>query len=127
MDNFYGRAVFFVRDAARSLAFYRDVLGFSLEWQHEVDGHPLVFEVSLFGCQLILNQTDRDTAARAGHGRVFVGLDEAQSVALRRHIESRRIATTTVNWGRPTLVIHDPDANELFFWLGPDPNRSPPP
>ena len=23
-------------------------------------------------------------------------------------------------WGRPTLVIADPDGNELFFWLPRD-------
>jgi hypothetical protein len=82
-----------------------------------------VFEVSLFGLQLILNQTESDTAARAGHGRVFVGLDEEQSEALRLHIDAQGIATTWVEWGRPTLVIRDPDGNELFFWLGPDQNR----
>jgi catechol 2,3-dioxygenase-like lactoylglutathione lyase family enzyme len=120
MDRFFGRAVFFVRDGARSLAFYRDALGFSLNWNHEVDGRPSVFEVSLFGFQLILNQTESDTAARAGHGRVFVGLDEEQSEALRRHIDAKGIATTWVEWGRPTLVIRDPDGNELFFWLGPN-------
>jgi hypothetical protein len=25
-----------------------------------------------------------------------------------------------VDWGRPTLVIRDLDANELFFWLPHD-------
>jgi hypothetical protein len=27
------------------------------------------------------------------------------------------IKTTTIDWGAPTLVIHDQDQNELFFWL----------
>jgi hypothetical protein len=22
-----------------------------------------------------------------------------------------------VEWGRPTLVLRDPDGNELFFWI----------
>ena len=123
MDSFYGRAVFFVRDGARSLAFYTESLGFSLNWNQEVDGRPFVFEVGLFGFQLILNQTESYSTARAGHGRVFVGLDREQSEALQRHIEAKGIATTTVDWGRPTLVIRDPDENELFFWLGPDPNN----
>lgn len=32
-------------------------------------------------------------------------------------IEEKRIPTTTVEWGKPTLVIHDLDENELYFWL----------
>ena len=57
-------------------------------------------------------------AARAGHGRVFIGLEVDQSEALRRHIEDKRIPTMEVEWGKPTLVIRDLDENELFFWLG---------
>jgi catechol 2,3-dioxygenase-like lactoylglutathione lyase family enzyme len=113
MDNFYGRSVFFVKDAARALAFYTESLGFSLDW----DSHDGVFQVSLFGFELILNQTGAATEARAGHGRVFIGLnDDEQDAALRRHVEANRIATTAVQWGQPTLVIRDLDDNELYFW-----------
>jgi catechol 2,3-dioxygenase-like lactoylglutathione lyase family enzyme len=113
MDNFYARTVFFVKDAPRARAFYTESLGFSLDWDSE-DG---VFQLSLFGFELILNQTDERTAAAAGHGRVFIGLEVDQSEALRRHIEDKRIPTTEVEWGKPTLVIRDLDDNELYFWL----------
>ena len=113
MDNFYARAVFFVKDAARSLTFYRESLGFSLD----LDSQDGVFQVSLFGFEVILNETDERIAARAGHGRVFIGLEPDQSDTLRRHIEERRIPTTEVEWGKPTLVIRDLDENELYFWL----------
>lgn len=113
MDNFYARTVFFVKDASRSLTFYRESLGFSLDW----DSGDGVFQVSLFGFELILNQTGERTAARAGHGRVFIGLEADQSEVLRRHIEEKRIPTTDVEWGKPTLVIRDIDENELYFWL----------
>ena len=113
MDRFYARTVFFVTDAARSQAFYTQSLGFTLDWDSQ-DG---VFQVSLFGFELILNDTDERTAARAGHGRVFIGLEPDQSDALRRYLEEKRIATTNVHWGKPTLVIRDLDDNELYFWL----------
>jgi catechol 2,3-dioxygenase-like lactoylglutathione lyase family enzyme len=116
MDSFYARSVFFVRDAARSLAFYTESLGFSLDWDSQ-DG---VFQVSLFGFELILNQTGGRTEARAGHGRVFIGLEADQTEVLRRHIEEKRIPTTEVEWGKPTLVIRDLDENELYFWLTPN-------
>ena len=56
MDNFYARSVFFVKDAEESLAFYTQTLGFGLDWNHHYEGRAWVFQVSLFGFELILNQ-----------------------------------------------------------------------
>src|SRR5262245_36378025 len=117
MNNLYARSVFFVRDAERALAFYTKDLGFSEDWNYRVDGRAYVFQVSLFGFELILNQIDDRTQSRAGHGRVFIGLDEEQVEPLRRHLTAKGIETRRVDWGRSTLVIQDLDANELFFWL----------
>jgi catechol 2,3-dioxygenase-like lactoylglutathione lyase family enzyme len=117
VNELYARCVFFVKDAERSLRYYTETLGFSLEWNHREQGRAYVFEVSLLGFQLILNQTEPRTENRAGRGRVFIGLDEDQSVAFRKHVAEKGIETTLVEWGAPTLVIRDPDENELFFWL----------
>jgi catechol 2,3-dioxygenase-like lactoylglutathione lyase family enzyme len=117
MDDFFGRSVFFVKDAEESLAFYTKTLGFTLDWNHQVEGRAFVFQVSLFGFQLILNQIEDWTKARAGHGRVFVGLDDNQIEVLRQHISAREIKTKVFHWGAPTLVITDLDGSELFFSL----------
>jgi catechol 2,3-dioxygenase-like lactoylglutathione lyase family enzyme len=117
MDNFFARSVFFVKDAERSLTFYTQTLGFALEWNHQEQGRAWVFEVSLLGFQLILNQTEPATAKRAGHGRVFIGLDEEQIQALRQHIKNKGIKTSILQWGAPTLLIHDLDENEILFGL----------
>ena len=117
MDNFYARSVFFVRDGEDSLAFYTQTLGFKLDWNHQYEGRASVFQVSLFGFGLILNQIYADTKDRAGHGRVFIGLEDNQGPALRQHIIERGIKATRDDWGKPTLVIKDLDGNELFFWL----------
>ena len=117
MDNFYARTVFFVKDAERSLEFYTQTLGFNLDWTHRIDDRAFVFQVSLFGFELILNQTENWTKDRAGHGRAFIGLDETQVTALRQHIEEKGIKTTLFDWGAPTLVMKDLDENELFVWL----------
>ena len=116
MTNLYARSVFFVADAERSLRFYTEDLGFSLDW----DSHDGVFQVSLFGFELILNQVGERTRTRPGHGRVFIGLEDDQGEPLRRHIADNGIQTLRVEWGRPTLVIRDVDANELFFWMPHD-------
>jgi catechol 2,3-dioxygenase-like lactoylglutathione lyase family enzyme len=117
MDNFYARSVFFVRDGEASLAFYTQTLGFKLDWNNQYEGRASVFQVSLFGFELILNQIYPDTKDRAGHGRVFIGLEENQGPALRLHIIERDIKAARDDWGRPTLVIKDLDGNEMFFWL----------
>lgn len=116
MTTLYARSVFFVADAERSLRFYTDELGFALDW----DSHDGVFQVSLLGFELILNQVGARTRSRAGHGRLFIGLEDDQGEPLRRHIADKGIQTLRVEWGRPTLVIRDLDANELFFWLPQD-------
>jgi catechol 2,3-dioxygenase-like lactoylglutathione lyase family enzyme len=117
MQNLSARSVFFVGDAERSLSFYTGALGFGLDWNHQEQGKAFVFQVSLFGFQLILNQTEPWTENRAGHGRVFIGLDHEQVEPFRRHLSEKLIKTTVIHWGAPTLVIHDVDENELFVWL----------
>lgn len=117
MDNIYARSVLFVKDAERSLRYYTETLGFSLDWNHQEQGRAFVFQVSLLGFELIVNETDPRTKDRAGHGRVFIGLDDEQSRAFRRHITDKGIHTSVVWWGEPTLVVRDLDENELYVWL----------
>jgi catechol 2,3-dioxygenase-like lactoylglutathione lyase family enzyme len=109
--------VFFVKDAEASLAFYTQTLGFALDWNNQYEGRASVFQVSLFGFELIINQVYGDTRHRAGHGRVFIGLEDHQAPALLQHIRERGIHAMRQEWGRPTLVLLDPDQNELFFWI----------
>ena len=120
MDNLYARSVFFVKDAERSLRFYVEHLGFSEDWNYQEEGRTVVCQVGLFGFELILNEVDDRTAARAGHGRVFIGLDDDQGEPLRKHFVAKGIRAERVEWGRPTLVVRDLDANEMFFWLPQD-------
>jgi catechol 2,3-dioxygenase-like lactoylglutathione lyase family enzyme len=117
VQDLASRSVFFVKDAERSLRFYTDTLGFTLDWNHQEDARAFVFQVSLFGFQLILNQEEDWTVGRAGHGRVFIGLDQDQVEPFRRHLRDKGIETTVLHWGAPTLVIRDTDGNELFIWL----------
>ena len=116
MANLYARSVFFVEDAERSMRFYTEQLGFSVDW----DSHDGVFQVSLLGFELILNEVGERNRTRVGHGRVFIGLEDDQGEPLRKHIADMGIQTLRVEWGRPTLVIRDVDSNELFFWLPHD-------
>src|SRR5262245_18873311 len=85
VSGLYARTVFFVKDAESSLSFYTETLGFSLDWNYQEQGRAYVFQVSLLGFELILNQTDPSTVDRAGHGRLFIGLEDDQMDAFRKH------------------------------------------
>jgi catechol 2,3-dioxygenase-like lactoylglutathione lyase family enzyme len=116
VSRLYARTVFFVSDVERSVRFYTEQLGFSLDWDSK-DG---VLQVSLFGFELILNHVGDPTRTRAGHGRLFIGLEDDQGELFRKHLAAKGIRPRRVEWGRPTLVISDPDENEIFFWLAHD-------
>ena len=120
MDNLYARAVFFVADAERARRFYVEKLGFAQEWSSPPDGHVYVCQVSLFGFELILNEVDDKTRSKAGHGRVYIGLEDEQIGPVLEHIAANKVATERRDWGQPTLVVRDLDGNELFFWDWPD-------
>jgi catechol 2,3-dioxygenase-like lactoylglutathione lyase family enzyme len=120
MENLYARTVFFVKDAEKSLRFYTEQLGMSVDWKAPPEGRVWVFQVSVFGFELILNQVDESTQSRAGHGRLFIGLEDDQIEPVRKHIEASGVPTLRVDWGQPTLVVQDLDGNELFFWDWPN-------
>ncbi len=117
MQDFSARTVFFVEDTPRAIEFYTGVLGFNLDWTYKENDLPFVVQVSLFGLQIIINQKEAPTDSPPGCGRVFIGLDEAQSATLLEHIEARGIKATYTFWGEPTLAFIDLDENQIFFWL----------
>ena len=117
MQNFYARAVFFVKNAESALNYYTESLGFSLDWNHKENERAFVVQVSWCGFELILNQAESWTKDRIGRGRVFIGLDDEQAAGFREHVEAMGIETNEFHWGAPTLVIRDLDENEMFFWL----------
>ena len=123
VTKLYARAVFFAADAGASLSDYVDRLGFTEEWMYEEAGKPYVFQVSLLGFEVIINQVDADNSERAGHGRVYIGLEDDQIGPVIAHIQAKNIATERRNWGQPTLVVRDLDGNEIFFWDWPDKPR----
>jgi hypothetical protein len=99
------------------MEFYTKALGFTLDWTYEEEGRPYVVQVSLLGLQIILNQKESPADDRAGHGRIFLGLDLAQSIAVLQHVQSKGIQATYTYWGAPTMAIHDLDQNEIYIWL----------
>jgi len=111
MKKWYSRPVFFVKDAESSIIFFREKLGFSLDWNYQEGGSAYVCQVSRSGFELIL----AENKSRAGNGRVFIALDSEQEKALRKEIGEKGIEARDSYWGMPIIEILDPDRNELFF------------
>jgi len=122
MNNLYARAVFFVTSARQAEQFYTEQLGFAVDWRSPDGGS--VFQVSLFGFELILEEAWEKTRARVGQGRVYIGLEDEQIGPVCSHIASNGIQTERIQWGQSTLVIRDLDRNELYFWDWPEKPRA---
>ena len=112
MNRWYSRTVFFVKDAEKSIAFYRDKLGCSLNWNYQEEGRAIVCQLSRPGFEVILAAQD---ASKAGHGRIFISIDGEQELALREEIERKGISASDEYWGMPVIAIEDPDGNQLLF------------
>ena len=113
MKKWYSRPVFFVSDAEASLNFYKEKLGFSLDWNYQEEGRAYIFQVNRPGLELILAQNPE----KAGKGRVFIAIDSKQEADLRTEIEEKNIEASDSWWGMSIIQILDLDKNELFFSL----------
>ena len=112
MSTWDARPVFFVEDVERSLAFYVNQLGFTETNRYAQDGKVLVGGVQRDGCVLLLNCQQSE---KNGHSRYWIRLDLDTYQSLRRDLEGKGVAVKDGWWGFDTMIVEDPDGNELFF------------
>src|SRR5271156_907245 len=106
------RPVFFVESVERSIAFYTEKLGFTVANRYEENGEILVAQVNREDCEILLNCQQPD---KTGRGRIFISLDIEVLRTLRAEFERRGSPIRDGWWGYDTMIIKDPDGNELFF------------
>lgn len=98
-----------VRDLGRSIAFFKEVLGFEVEWN---DGSTC--SVSRDSCSIMLQVQEQ------GHpGMVWVGLDGDALFSTILHSDARIVQPPTSQPWAYEMKIADPDGNVI--WLGADP------
>jgi catechol 2,3-dioxygenase-like lactoylglutathione lyase family enzyme len=112
MNDWYSRPVFFVESVERSIAFYTEKLGFSEGSRYEEEGKILVGQVNREDCEIILNCQQPQ---KTGRGRIFISIDLVLLKTLRAEFENRGAPIKDGWWGYDTMIIEDPDGNELFF------------
>ncbi|HSY69240.1 MAG TPA: VOC family protein [Edaphobacter sp.] len=112
MSVWYSRPVLFVESVERSIAFYTEKLGFVESTRYEEGGKVLVAQVNREDCEVLLNCQQPE---KTGRGRIFISIDLAPLQALRTEFEDRGAPIKDGWWGYDTMIIEDPDGNELFF------------
>jgi catechol 2,3-dioxygenase-like lactoylglutathione lyase family enzyme len=112
MSVWYSRPVFFVESVERSIAFYRDKLGFTEGASYAEDGILLVGQVNREDCEILLNCQQPQ---KTGRSRIFISLNLEPLQALRTEFENRGAPVKDGWWGYDTMIIEDPDGNQLFF------------
>jgi glyoxylase I family protein len=109
----------FVEDIERSLAFYRDQLGFAIADKWEPQGKIAWCRLVRGGAALMLQQACDEDGPAAGRGRgvgFFFQCDNADAI----HIELCASGLlldppTTAFYGMKQLFFKDPDGYELCF------------
>jgi uncharacterized glyoxalase superfamily protein PhnB len=121
-EAFRGRSLsasFTVKDLDASLAWYRNVLGFTVDRKHERDGVVRAVSLKAGNVRILLGQDDGAKGADRAKGEGFSlmittaqNLDElAQAVKHRGGVLETE--PTTTPWGARVFRIKDPDGFKL--------------
>ena len=100
-----------VTDMARSIAFYRDVLGFRLKSRDYVAR----FDLGGVLFELVPNLPGNMISGN-GNARVSLGVKDIHQAT--RELQARGVATTAIKEEPGGLLSYfkDPDGNELCLW-----------
>jgi len=126
--HYLGHVVFYVRDLARSVAFYRDVLGFR-EVGRTFGGKASALTSGRTHHELLLIEVGDAPAARSGPrlGLYHIGIKIGDSLAeLRIAKKELEVAGITIagmsdHTVSQSLYVHDLDANEVELYVDADP------
>ena len=102
---------YYASDMERSIAFYRDILGFrpvSRDYVARFDIGGVLFE-------LVPNRPE-NALSGGGNARLSLGVDDIQQAT--RELQARGVATSPIKEEPGGLLsfFHDPDGNELCLW-----------
>jgi hypothetical protein len=87
-------------------------LGFAEGSRYEEEGRIIVRQLNREDCAILLNCQQPEKTRRA---RMFISLDKGPFQTLRAEFEQRGAPVREDGWGYDTMIIEDPDGNELFF------------
>lgn len=108
--------VFAVRDVARSVEHYRDVLGFRVEFTY---GEPTFYAGVERGGVLIHLQAAGETKRQPGQGSAYVFVDNVDALYEELSTRGARILKSPQNYdyGMRDFDLQDLDGNQLSFGM----------
>ena len=127
MAKWYTRPVLFVTDVDVALEFYGR-LGFAVAWKFAEDDAPglpaptkpggpsVVAQVQRDECEIIFSKQWPD---KVGAGMLFIELTDEDWAALPEAFTAGGVEFSRGWWGYRSLIVSDPDGNQLYF---PDPS-----
>jgi uncharacterized glyoxalase superfamily protein PhnB len=110
-----GVPIFRIFSVEKAMEFYRDFLGFTVDWEHRFgDNFPLYCQVSRSGFKLHLSEHSGDASPGA---RVLVrieGIDALHQELTAKNYRYMKPGIEEQPWGRELGVI-DPFSNRITF------------
>ena len=108
-----------VKDVERSMAWYRDVLGFTIDNRYERGGKLMAVGLKAGSVRLLINQDDGakgwDRAKGEGISIMFTTAQNVDEVAARIKESGGTLLTepTDMPWGARAFRLQDPDGFKL--------------
>lgn len=106
---------FRITDARRSLAFYREGLGFTVDWEHRFEpGFPVFMQMTRNGQSIYLTEHAGDCEVGGAAYFIVADVDAYYSDFAAQGIIHIHPPEDTP-WGTREMVVIDPDGNRLRF------------
>jgi lactoylglutathione lyase len=130
-ESFRARAVspsLTVKDIQKSLAFYRDVLGFTVDEQYERDGRLQAVSLKAGGVRILLGLDDGkkgfDRVKGEGFSLQFTTAQNVDELAQRIKERGGTLDTEPMDgWGARAFRVRDPDGFKLTISSERSPSR----
>lgn len=110
-----------VNDLGKSISWYRDALGFTVEQQHEREGKLVAASLNAGGAKILLNQENGakgfDRVKGQGFSLYFLTNQSVDDLAARAKAHGATLMTepTDMPWGVRMIALNDLDGFKLVF------------
>lgn len=103
-------------DETKALEFYRDFLGFRVDWEHRFEpGAPLYLQVSRGDCRLHLSEHHGDSSPGTAMRIACGDLEAYRDELLAKDYRYCRPGIQDMSYGTRDMSVNDPFGNRLIF------------
>jgi lactoylglutathione lyase len=119
----FNHAMIYTRDVARSLGFYRDILGFEFLEEYRMHGRPVYARLRAPGSKstIALHGVPPGDPLSTGGIRLYFEVRSLEAFCKRIQAKGAVIAKppALMPWGWTHAYLNDPDGHEVsLYWAG---------